>query len=101
LTSSPAATAYAKVRDSGGYFVCPDDSNEHREREAALARQAANLDSSSTGAWPEGDLAYDGSQALPTRELTARERDVLCQVISLVARDPRCQHEEINKVARD
>ncbi len=39
-----------------------------------------------------------GSQALPTRELTARERDVLCQVISLVARDPRYQHEEINRL---
>ncbi len=35
---------------------------------------------------------------LPTRELTARERDVLCRVISLVARDPRYQHEEINRL---
>jgi hypothetical protein len=39
-----------------------------------------------------------GSQALPTREVTARERDVLCRVISLVARGPRYQHEEINRL---
>ncbi len=41
-----------------------------------------------------------GSQALPTRELTAREHDVLCRVISLVARDPRYQHEEITGCSR-
>ncbi len=87
-----------KVRDGGGYFVCPDDSDEHREREAALARQAANLGSSSLGAWPGGDLAYDGSHAPPTRQLTPRERDVLCRLISLVAFDPRYQHEEINRL---
>jgi hypothetical protein len=90
----------AKVRDGGGYFVCPDDSDEHRERQVALARQTVHLDSSSMGAWPEGDLAYDGSQALPTRELTAREHDVLCRVISLVAHDPWYQHEEITGCSR-
>src|SRR6266511_4212465 len=68
----------AKVRDGGGYFVSPDDSDEHREREAALARQAVNLDSSSMGAWPEGDLAYDGvAGAANTRADRTRARRAL------------------------
>lgn len=87
-----------KVQAAAGLLVCPDDSNEHRQREAALARQAASRQTSSPQAWPEGDLAYDGSNASPTRDLTARERDVLCRLISLVTRDPRYQHEEVDRV---
>jgi hypothetical protein len=32
--------------------------------------------------WRGDDRAYDGSNAAPKRDLTARERDVLCGVIS-------------------
>lgn len=34
----------------------------------------------------EDDLAYDGSNNPPKRDLTARERDILCRVISDVLR---------------
>ncbi len=88
----------AKVHHPDGYLVCPDDSRQHRDREAVIAREVAAWRAPSPAVWPEGDLAYDGSNAPPTRELTARERDVLCRLISLVVRDPRYQHEEVDRV---
>jgi hypothetical protein len=88
----------AKVHHSDGYLICPDDSQEHRDLEAVIAREAAARYAPSPARWPEGDLAYDGSNAPPTRELTARERDVLCRLISLVVRDSRYQHEEVDRV---
>ncbi len=87
-----------KMHHADGYLICADDSDEHREREAALAREAVSRCTFSPGAWPDGDLAYDGSDAPPTRELTPRERDVLCRLISLAAYDPRYQHEEIDRL---
>ncbi len=90
----------AKVRDGGGYFVCPDGSDEHREREAALARQAVNLDSSSMGAWPEGDLAYDGvAGAANTRADRTRARRALPGNLPRCPRS-RYQHEEITGCSR-
>jgi hypothetical protein len=46
--------------------------------------------------WPEKDRAYNGQQESPKRDLTPRERDVLCRMINLVSTDPRYTHEEID-----
>lgn len=37
----------------------------------------------------EDDLAYDGSNNPPKRELTARERDILCRVLSEILNHAR------------
>lgn len=42
--------------------------------------------------------AYDGSKRPQLRELTARERDVLCRVLTFVLDDPRYRSEELGRL---
>ncbi len=42
----------AKVKDAGGYFVCPDDSDDHAEREAAMYGATGHLDDADRHAGP-------------------------------------------------
>ncbi|MEQ7008369.1 hypothetical protein ABN028_19530 [Actinopolymorpha sp. B17G11] len=46
-----------------------------------------------------GDDAYDGSNAPQTRDLTARERDVLCRILNFVITDPRYRYEDLARLA--
>lgn len=46
----------------------------------------------------DDDLAYDGSDAPPRRDLTARERDVMCRIITLVLHDSQYAGEELDRL---
>jgi hypothetical protein len=45
----------------------------------------------------EGDLAYDGSNGPPKRDLTARERDILCRIITEILGHARREAPQWNE----
>lgn len=52
------------------------------------------------GPCSEHDLAYDGSDGPARRELTPRERDILCRLIRDALHDQRCaDHEDLPEIA--